>query len=82
MTIPNIVFVFLHDVLQVPASFMVPSNEPWPKSIWGLKLGYRIHNIRYRGDFVNDRPEYRVLLEDLGFRCDKLRKTSTAQIVE
>ena len=81
MTTP-FAYVYLYDVLQVPASFMVPSNEPWPKSIWGLKLGYRIHNIRYRGDFVNDRPEYRVLLEDLGFRCDKLRKTSSAQIVE
>jgi hypothetical protein len=61
---------------------MVPMNEPWPESIWGLKLGYRIHNIRYRGDFVNDRPEYRTLLEDLGFRCDKLRARSTEIIVD
>jgi hypothetical protein len=53
---------------------MVPSEEPWPESIWGLKLGYRVHNIRYRGDFVNDRPEYRTLLEDIGFRCDRIKK--------
>lgn len=53
---------------------MVPQEAPWPESIWGLKLGYRTHNIRYRGDFVNDNPEYRELLEDLGFRCDKLRR--------
>lgn len=52
---------------------MVPESKLWPESIWGLKLGYRLHNIRYRGDFVNDKPEYRILLEDLGFRCDKLR---------
>jgi hypothetical protein len=59
---------------------MVPSQEPWPESIWGLKLGYRVHNIRYRGDFVNDKPEYRSLLEDIGFRCDRIKKVSTQKI--
>ena len=53
---------------------MVPEEEPWHKSTWGLKLGYRTHNIKYRGDFVNDNPHYRVLLEELGFRCDKIKK--------
>lgn len=53
---------------------MVPPLEPWPESVWGLKLGYRVSNIRYRGDFITDSPEYRTLLEEIGFRCDKKKK--------
>lgn len=46
----------------------VPSNEEWPKELWGLKLGYRVHNIRYRGDFVKFSSECWKVLDDLGFR--------------
>ena len=53
--------------------FRVPFEAPWPQSIWGLKLGYRLRNIRYRGDFINERPECQKLLEELGFNCGKLR---------
>jgi Helicase associated domain len=67
------VYKSLYGNLNVQYNFMVPHSAPWPESIWGLKLGYRLRNIRYRGDFVNERPECRRLLEEIGFNCGKVR---------
>jgi hypothetical protein len=56
--------------LNVPRDWSVPSSaipHIWGDHLWGLKLGYRAHNIRYRGDFLaND--TCRGMLADLGFR--------------
>jgi len=57
--------------VNVPQTWAVPEGQEWPQELWGLKLGYRVHNIRYRGDFVNQREECRQLLDDLGFRWKK-----------
>ena len=51
----------------MPCRWKVPRSEEWPESLWNLKLGYRVHNIRYRGDFVKVYPEYNRLLDELGF---------------
>lgn len=65
--------------VNVPLSFVVPfdsvdeksegfqNRSVWPKELWGLKLGYRVNNIRYRGDFVNDNDHNREFLDSLGF---------------
>ena len=67
----------VHGNVRVKPSFKVPSEAPWPESIWGLKLGYRLRNIRYRGDFITERPEcQRLLEEELGFNCGKVRDSS------
>ena len=64
----------LHGDLQVPKAFVVPSEAPWPKDAWGVKLGHRVHNIRSRGDFVKDEPERRAELDALGFVWDDLER--------
>ena len=56
-----------HGHVDVPCRFKVPQSEDWPENLWDLKLGYRVHNIRYRGDFVKEHPEYHQLLDELGF---------------
>lgn len=53
--------------VDVPADWKVPSAPPWREDLWGLKLGYRVNNIKYRGDFIGDNETCRVLLRELGF---------------
>eukprot|EP00607_Mallomonas_marina_P010337 CAMPEP_0182422228 /NCGR_PEP_ID=MMETSP1167-20130531/7847_1 /TAXON_ID=2988 /ORGANISM="Mallomonas Sp, Strain CCMP3275" /LENGTH=245 /DNA_ID=CAMNT_0024600081 /DNA_START=405 /DNA_END=1142 /DNA_ORIENTATION=+ len=65
------VYKKLYGHLNVPKSWAVPVDASWPKCLWGLKLGYRCNNIRYRGDFVTDNPQYKALLDDIGFLWKK-----------
>ena len=64
----------LHGNLQVPDKFAVPSEAPWPKGAWGVKLGLSVKNIRHNGDFVwrgnyaETHPERRAELDAMGFR--------------
>ncbi|KAF1783274.1 hypothetical protein GQ600_14064 [Phytophthora cactorum] len=46
--------------------FVVPSEEPWPKDSWGLKLGDTVKNIR-RGAYDSQVQAARMELDDLGF---------------
>ena len=62
---------------DVPAKFEVPEESDWPTELHGLKLGYRVKNIRYRGDFVNENDEYRRQLDLLGFRWKKRKHSLT-----
>ena len=68
------VYKELHGDLQVPQAFAVPSEAPWPKEAWEMKLGYSVQNIRHRGDFVwsgnnaETHPERRAELDAMGFR--------------
>lgn len=57
--------------IDIPVNFVVPEEVGWPQELWGLKLGYRVHNIRYRGDFVKYNATCRALLDDMGFRWSK-----------
>jgi hypothetical protein len=57
----------LYGDLLVPQPFVVPSNTEWPKETWGLRLGARVNAIRSQGTFVNNNPERREMLDDLGF---------------
>lgn len=46
----------IHDVLHGPVShvgrrFVVPNKAPWPRHLWGLKLGYQLNNVRNNNHF-------------------------------
>ncbi|OQR97476.1 hypothetical protein THRCLA_21929 [Thraustotheca clavata] len=43
-------YKILHGNLYVPRQFIVPKEEPWPESVWGLKLGLAVNNFRGRPD--------------------------------
>ena len=62
------VYKELHDDLQVPKTFVVPSAAPWPAEAWGLKLGHRVSDIRSQEHFVKEHPERRAELDAMGFR--------------
>jgi hypothetical protein len=43
------VFKELHGHVFVPNLFVVPEDSPeWPEEFWGMQLGVRVHNMRYR----------------------------------
>ncbi|GKY91220.1 hypothetical protein MPSEU_000094600 [Mayamaea pseudoterrestris] len=58
----------LYGDLLVPQPFVVPkNNSDWPKETWELRLGARVNSIRAQGSFVNNHPERRLVLDELGF---------------
>ena len=58
----------LYGDLLVPQPFVVPDNsDEWPEETWGLRLGARVNAIRSQGTFINDNPERRAMLDDIGF---------------
>eukprot|EP00804_Cyclotella_cryptica_P005692 CCRYP_000060-RB/>CCRYP_000060-RB protein AED:0.03 eAED:0.03 QI:664/1/1/1/0.5/0.66/3/167/333 len=62
----------LHGDARVPLSFVVPSEDPWPKSCWGFPLGNVAYRIRSRNDFLGryDDVNRRAQLDGLGFVWD------------
>lgn len=57
----------LYGDLLVPQPFAVPKTNEWPEETWGLRLGARVNAVRSQGTFVNNNPERRQMLDDLGF---------------
>ena len=53
--------------LKVPARFVVPSMPPWPQNAWELKLGQKVAAIRSTGKYIQDSPNRRKVLDDMGF---------------
>jgi hypothetical protein len=66
--------------LRVPSRFVVPSMSPWPREAWDMKLGVRVAAIRATGRFVEDHPDRRQWLDDMGFlwRLRAQRKQSAS----
>ena len=64
----------MHGDLQVPYAFVVPSEAPWPEEAWGMKLGYRVRDIRHSEHFAKHQPERRAELDTLGFRWNSLAR--------
>lgn len=64
----------IHGHVRVPASFVVPYNDPsFMKATWGIPLGNCVHRIRSRGDFLRDDEtswSRRRQLDNLGFVWD------------
>lgn len=56
----------------VPASFVVPRHDDWPKACWDLKLGSIVQRLRIRHDFLTgeNSVERRHQLDRLGFVWD------------
>ena len=53
------------DVL-VPRYFIVPAEYPWDIECWGMPLGNKVRNIRYRGAYGS--TEQRRALREIGFK--------------
>ena len=68
----------MHGDINIPVNYVIPSKSPWPKSLYGWKLGQRISHIRNRGDF----REYREELDSLGFQWDVWRDRQFKEILE
>lgn len=52
--------------VKIPRKWVVPSEDPWPAESWGMKLGYRVHNIVHRGDYILSNSTRSELAADLG----------------
>ena len=61
------VYKELHGNLEVPISFAVPSEAPWPEDAWGMNLGSRVVTIRSQEYHVKDRPDRVAELNRMGF---------------
>lgn len=54
--------------LLVPQPFVVPNKSAeWPEEAWNLRLGARVNAIRSQGTFVNNSPDRKEMLDELGF---------------
>ncbi|CAM9193682.1 unnamed protein product [Chrysoparadoxa australica] len=53
---------------NVPSRFAVPENDEWPAQLWSLKLGQKVAAIRSTGRYINNKPERKQQLDDLGFQ--------------
>jgi hypothetical protein len=60
----------LHGNILVPRNFIVPWTDNWPEEMWGVKLGYVVHNIRSGADTKVNREE----LIAVGFIFEKQSK--------
>ncbi|ETP38783.1 hypothetical protein F442_13705 [Phytophthora nicotianae P10297] len=52
---------------NIQTHFIVPEEEPWPQSMWGMRLGFIARNIRNRGDFFLQVARDYEKLENIGF---------------
>ena len=70
--------------LIVPRQLVVPSENPWPKNAWGMKLGATCDRIRSHSAFIRDNPERRQWLDNNGFvfDCQTNKWEQTKQILE
>jgi hypothetical protein len=57
----------LYGDLNVPTKFVCPSERPWPKAVWKLRLGARVSAVRSRGHYVGADTARWAQLEAMGF---------------
>ena len=55
--------------MDVPVDFDIPLERPWPKELWGFKLGQYVQNIRERGSLLANSDEREQRLLDIGDHC-------------
>ena len=62
----------LYGHVLVPATFVVPKQDPWPKALWDLPLGSIVQRLRLRHDFLtgDNALERKKQLDALGFVWD------------
>ena len=59
---------------------VVPSEVPWHKMCWGMRLGRTVSHIRSSEGFVKDEPERRAWLDSIGFVWDELEHRWTEEV--
>eukprot|EP00968_Pinguiococcus_pyrenoidosus_P016655 scaffold1616_cov310-Pinguiococcus_pyrenoidosus.AAC.23 len=65
----------LYGDAEVPQFFKVPRDPSWPEHLWDMQLGNRVNSIRSHGTFVRNRPDRKLLLDEIGFSWDPPRKS-------
>ena len=55
--------------LLVPQSFKVPTNDDWPESLHGYKLGQLVSRIRYQSAYESKHQ----ILKDMGFIFENVK---------
>ena len=48
----------LHGDLLIAALFIVPEHPDWPESMWGMKLGFMVNNVRRGSSYADKRAEF------------------------
>ncbi|CAI5743959.1 unnamed protein product [Peronospora destructor] len=65
------VYAKLHDSCKdMIDNFVVPHEEPYPQSAWGLNLGLRLRHLRHGIRYANEIAKYKDELEKLGVLLD------------
>mmetsp|Transcript_24312 Transcript_24312/g.33740 ORF Transcript_24312/g.33740 Transcript_24312/m.33740 type:complete len:388 (-) Transcript_24312:78-1241(-) len=52
--------------LKVNRSFIVPPHD-WPDDLHGFPLGEKIHQVKFKGLYIKDRPDRQEKLQNIGF---------------
>ena len=60
-------FVDKSDSITIPPGFIVPSEDPWPQSTWGLNLGNYAESLHKRDKNINLNEDREQKLNDIGF---------------
>ncbi|GMF10812.1 unnamed protein product [Phytophthora lilii] len=55
---------------DMDGSFLVPSEEPYPQSAWGLNLGLRLRHVRHGVRYAKEIAKYKEELYELGVLLD------------
>ena len=53
--------------IKLPAQFVIPSSDEWPKGLWGYNLGAKCTAVRQKELYVKGRSDRLKVLTGLGF---------------
>ena len=67
------IFERIHGHCRVPMNFTVPESDPWPKRLWGMKLGQRRSTVRHTAYKFPGATEYKEELRRIGFDFEPRR---------
>jgi len=56
--------------LEIPVKFEVPTTDPWPKHLHGLRLGKRLEKLLSTPEFFSEYPDHVDSLRKLGLTPD------------
>lgn len=56
-------YSYINGDMLIPSKFIVPTTSEWPKEIHGLKLGNKVHHIRFQNQYKSFRND----LQSIGF---------------
>ena len=62
-----VIYKNIYGDLRIPAKFIVPDADPWPRAARNAKLGVRVAAIRSAGRYVKENPARKAELDAMGF---------------